>query len=492
MAEPESTPPGPAAAAVGITFDDCRALWETEGKGESRETWMSMTTRFASTHAQTFSLKDLGETKYSFVFCLVMRIREEISSSSGERDYELLSAILDCLRICLREVDSTQPVISVVNLGDILTIVEAASCPVGETALRCLTNALLNNNAATNNFLSAEVNGLQRLLARLNNERAQETGAAGVSFFITRLLYMLASQQLQQLQMQNSSSSGGSQKQSPPPLSPSSLVAALDTVKAVVLCMSSQGMVSAAGEKRSDSQTFLLCEACKLLHFINVYGLCAKASEEENGAAVIAQLEALLFSFLNTSAASQKDGLVQFALQIFMTGPPQVGARLFEKGVVPFLCSLLEELLVEAAEFTGDRKVFFLSPILVVLNHVVTSAPEGKALVKQIVFPNPLPSTPVPPAPPSSSSASHEGEGPEGSEEAEREAREAARLAPQDAPPGTLRALLIALMTCLETRVKRLASELLFTICQGEDKDEFMKRTGFGNAIALLQMKGLV
>ena len=66
-----------------------------------------------------------------------------------------------------------------------------------------------------------------------------------------------------------------------------------------------------------------------------------------------------------------------------------------------------------------------------------------------------------------------------------------ARIHPVDAPVGTMRAMLCALMTDLEPTVKRCASELLWVLCD-EQADEFTMRTGFGNAVHMLQLRGIV
>lgn len=84
---------------------------------------------------------------------------------------------------------------------------------------------------------------------------------------------------------------------------------------------------------------------------------------------------------------------------------------------------------------------------------------------------------------------------------------------PKDCPVNTLRYELINLMTSLDTQIKRIVAEFLFALCQknGENSlsaclsvyvlitalvsqtvNEFVYRTGFGNSVALLQLKGLV
>ncbi len=68
---------------------------------------------------------------------------------------------------------------------------------------------------------------------------------------------------------------------------------------------------------------------------------------------------------------------------------------------------------------------------------------------------------------------------------------DARNMAPLDAPHGTLRYRLIRLMTWTESSVKRSACELLWALCDG-DATQFVLRTGFGNAIHFLGMKGCV
>jgi len=67
----------------------------------------------------------------------------------------------------------------------------------------------------------------------------------------------------------------------------------------------------------------------------------------------------------------------------------------------------------------------------------------------------------------------------------------AKNMAPLDAPIGTLRWKLIRLMTWTESNVKRSVCELLWTLC-GQDSTQFILRTGFGNAIHFLGIKGIV
>jgi len=53
---------------------------------------------------------------------------------------------------------------------------------------------------------------------------------------------------------------------------------------------------------------------------------------------------------------------------------------------------------------------------------------------------------------------------------------------------SALREKLVLLMTSLNTYLKRSSGELLYTLCENDEK-EFVKWTGYGNAIGLLQSK---
>ena len=65
------------------------------------------------------------------------------------------------------------------------------------------------------------------------------------------------------------------------------------------------------------------------------------------------------------------------------------------------------------------------------------------------------------------------------------------KMDPPAAPPSSVRYMLLKLMTSFDTHLKRSVAELLFVLCE-QCVDEFVARTGYGNAVALLQLKGLV
>jgi Guanine nucleotide exchange factor synembryn len=153
---------------------------------------------------------------------------------------------------------------------------------------------------------------------------------------------------------------------------------------------------------------------------------------------------------------------------------------LMAKGGVKALCSLLEEyfsqLPLRSTSIPSTSPVALLSPILVILIRIATSSSSGRAELKALIFPNPWKSD---------------------SEDDLEEVEEAKsdylqqKMDPTDIPPGTLRAHLINMMTSLDDVLKRYCAELLYELCDKET-GEFVSRTGFGNAIALMQIKGLI
>ena len=112
-----------------------------------------------------------------------------------------------------------------------------------------------------------------------------------------------------------------------------------------------------------------------------------------------------------------------------------------------------------------------LVPILVVLNkYSIGDNAKVKKQVKEYVFP------------------------PVAEDEFQKKVSELAtsksNMAPLDAPKDTLRGKLCLLLSWPESYVKRCAAEFLWTLCN-EDATEYVHRVGMGNALPLLNAKGL-
>lgn len=163
---------------------------------------------------------------------------------------------------------------------------------------------------------------------------------------------------------------------------------------------------------------------------------------------------------------------------------PLVLQHLLPRGGVKVLCNLLDEHFTDFEKISHEERcnsvvttstpsVALLSPILVLLIKIATLSSSGRDELKSIIFPNPWISS--------------------GEDDCEEEVPTdylQQKMDPTDIPRGTLRARLIGMMTSLDSVLKRYCAELLYELCD-KSTGEFVSRTGFGNAIALMQIKGL-
>ena len=184
----------------------------------------------------------------------------------------------------------------------------------------------------------------------------------------------------------------------------------------------------------------------------------------------------LVMLSLNFDAMTQKSSIAPAV----SSSVPLVLKVLIADGGVEALCNLLGEyfsqLSLSGLSVPSASPVALLSPILVILTRIATSSLSGRAELKGLIFPNPWRS-----------------ESEDDLEEAEEVKSDylQQKMDPTDIPPGTLRAYLINSMTSLDDVLKRYCAELLYELCEKET-GEFVSRTGFGNAIALMQIKGLI
>mmetsp|Transcript_20786 Transcript_20786/g.34385 ORF Transcript_20786/g.34385 Transcript_20786/m.34385 type:complete len:421 (-) Transcript_20786:1353-2615(-) len=111
-----------------------------------------------------------------------------------------------------------------------------------------------------------------------------------------------------------------------------------------------------------------------------------------------------------------------------------------------------------------------LLPILVVLNTAAENCEIAKYQIEKIVFP------PVPE---------------EVLQEREACTDKKKNTEPEYAPPGGLLYNLLRLMGCSSATVSRITNELLWNLSD-KNSNLFIRRTGLGNAVGLLQLKGLI
>ena len=161
--------------------------------------------------------------------------------------------------------------------------------------------------------------------------------------------------------------------------------------------------------------------------------------------------------------------LVQVAMLAAEKPLSNMGYKLFKANCTSTLSYVLSQQLLKAKSAENmQNKVVVLTPILILTTHASTNSIEFREALKVFIFPD------IYYAELHDNDAKSESMGPK-----------------MSAPPDSLRGQLIELMTCLDSSIKRYASELLFVLCN-EDKSEFVNRTGFGNAIHMLQLKGIM
>jgi hypothetical protein len=163
-------------------------------------------------------------------------------------------------------------------------------------------------------------------------------------------------------------------------------------------------------------------------------------------------------------------------VSLMMDSDPALSQYFVDNGTVSSLLEILDIQVTEVVEDTrvDDSAAAALVPILTLLNKFCIANSAFRKQVKDFIFP------------------------PEAEEEFQRKAQErrtsagtTKNMSPLDAPNGTLRWKMTRLMTWTESYVKRCTSELMWTICSS-DAQEFTLRTGLGNAIPMLSLKGFM
>lgn len=172
------------------------------------------------------------------------------------------------------------------------------------------------------------------------------------------------------------------------------------------------------------------------------------------------------------------------AVNLLMDAPKGYATYLLNEGAITSLllilrCQIDEVIERRTGSFNADAAT--LVPILAVLDRLSADDNDVQQLVKSEVFP-------------SSEEEAYQIRAAE--ERAKggggRAGLHAKNMQPAlEAAPGTLRWKMIRLMTWPESNVKRCASELLWRLCDCY-ATEFVLRVGFGNAVHMLGIKGLV
>lgn len=211
----------------------------------------------------------------------------------------------------------------------------------------------------------------------------------------------------------------------------------------------------------SDRRADLVLEILRILYVLRAGRFVL---QEET----MAQLIAYFLKLPNTEERAYLCKLA--AISLLMDAPAEYSEQLVEqKGVLPLLAVLDSQVtqIIDLTEVSSTAAAAVV-PILSVLNKFCTYSEAFRSKAKSFVFPPDVE---------------------EHFMSLVAEAELKANMRPLDAPENTLRWKLIKLMTWTESHVKRTASELLWTLCDKNQK-EFVSRTGLGNAMPLLSAKG--
>lgn len=420
--------------------------------------------KFCESCKNLFKHATLGsaEEKASFVSRLLAQL-------SSRQDAVGDVSLLDALRICFRDKAGTEAAVSFESLRLYTTRLEQAWVQgfwaLAEMVLRCLTNATYQNHPAASTLCARDgLDGVGLLLRLLEKkgDHCCDPSSLTARHLCVRLLLLLASQQ-----------SG-------------SVVERLQQPSSVLLVV---GLLSGGGRRRvskegaeagAEAEQLLFCEACKLLHLLDAPRLCCEGGEGAESATALQLLESALARALHdpdTDTDTDDDATSPskaFALHVLMVFPLQripllAGGR--GPSLAPAVLSQLHAQLLRLSQGGDERKTleeqaYLLTPALAVLGMLALNE-EARSALELLVFP------------------------PQAQGQAQAQGQQQDPLKPEDAPPGTLRALLLGRMTSLESSVSRLTAELMWLLC-GEDRDVFVRRTGMGNAAGLLQIKGMI
>lgn len=271
------------------------------------------------------------------------------------------------------------------------------------------------------------------------------------------------------------------EKDGKPPIKGSTL-----SVLVSLLAWTLQSDPTFPGSDPSDLRSQLAIEILRVLFAIRSNDSNITKKLEESNPEVMTQLGILIVDILHLSNRDRRAYETKLsALGLLMDPPPAYCQFLvINKVIDPLLTILwlqLNDVLVVngGAKINDEKNAALMLPILVVLNKLSQFNPTIKKQCKEYVFP-PKADVDITPM------SERKGQMPGGVANLPGK-----NVKPINAPPGTVRWKLIQLMTFIDSNVKRCASELLWNLCDGDPK-EFVTRTGFGNAVHLLGIKGIV
>jgi len=229
---------------------------------------------------------------------------------------------------------------------------------------------------------------------------------------------------------------------------------------------------------QSDRRSDLVLEILRALYVLGSNPSIPKPSHD-----TMSQIGIIFCELLQFSNADERIYQIKLAVvALLLDAPKECTTYLINnEGIQPLvdIMSYQTSLVVIERTVSSKDDAAEVVPILLVLLKLVQSNKSALEMIKNEVFP---------PAAENEYKIKAEEEMAKGNTEGSSNAK---NMAPLDAPKGTLRWRLIRLMTWTESNVKRSACEFLYALC-GADSTEFVLRTGFGNAIHFLGIRGHV
>lgn len=230
---------------------------------------------------------------------------------------------------------------------------------------------------------------------------------------------------------------------------------------------------------KSDRRCDLVLELLRALYALDAGNPSKSRPSDET----MTQIGIILCQLLQFPNADERIYQIKLAVvALLLNAPKEYSDYLVNNGgIKPLVDIMVYQTSLVVVERTGSsvEDAAAVVPILLVLLKLAKSNASALNIVKGEVFP------------PDSEEAFEEkamAEIAKGKSEGKANAK---NMAPLDAPKGTLRWKLVRLMTWTDSNVKRSACELLWVLCDG-DSTQFVLRTGFGNAIHFLGIRGCV
>jgi len=236
------------------------------------------------------------------------------------------------------------------------------------------------------------------------------------------------------------------------------------------------------GTTPDDRRPDLVLEVLRALYALGANGRSSAPPPEDTTTAQIGILLCELLRYPSTDDGRLYEIKLAVVSLLLLNASRECGGYLLNNGGIEPLVEILERqtsLVVVEGTGSSAEDAAAVVPILLVLLRLVQSDESVSKVVKDAVFP---PDSEV------SFERKASAEVGKGRSEGKVDAR---NMAPLDAPRGTLRWRLVRLMTWTESNAKRSACELLWALCGG-NPTQFVLRTGFGNAIHFLGIKGCV